>query len=383
MTPSAHPIDPETVMALLDGELPAAEAASVRAHVAGCAECARLSGDLALVSSPLAAWKVEPVPATLRAPWVAIGWGHRLRGWWRPLAPRRAWALAAAGAVLVVLVGLGAARQVWRQHAVAVGVPSPAAETLTLGRAVEGPFVAELSGQVAAERLVTDRLVVTRVTLSLVTRDFDTARATLDRVVGEAGGFVGEISIQGSTETSRFLRGTIRVPGNALDRTLAALRGLGQVQEESRRSDDVTEGVRDVEARLANARAAEQRIVEILARRAGSLADVLAAERELARIRGEIERLEADRQNVMRQVQYASITLQIRELRPESLQVGSQPLIWRVRDAFVRGARGTAAGLVGTLLIIVGILPTLAVLAVVTVPIVAVVRRRRARARAE
>ena len=57
-------------------------------------------------------------------------------------------------------------------------------------------------------------------------------------------------------------------------------------------AEDVGEEFVDVSARMENARRLEQRLVTLLASRTGKLSDVLAVERELARVREDIERYE-------------------------------------------------------------------------------------------
>jgi uncharacterized protein DUF4349 len=47
----------------------------------------------------------------------------------------------------------------------------------------------------------------------------------------------------------------------------------------------------DIEARLANGRNTEKRLGEVLRNRTGKVSDVLEVEREIARVREEIERL--------------------------------------------------------------------------------------------
>ena len=62
---SPHTFDREEVMAYLDGELPPARAAIVRAHVEACESCRALAGDLRAVSARLAEWPVERTPDVL------------------------------------------------------------------------------------------------------------------------------------------------------------------------------------------------------------------------------------------------------------------------------------------------------------------------------
>src|SRR5450755_2431101 len=62
MTASTHPVEREQLMAYLDGELAANEAARVAAHLTECAECRQLEADLRSVSAQMLTWNVEPAP---------------------------------------------------------------------------------------------------------------------------------------------------------------------------------------------------------------------------------------------------------------------------------------------------------------------------------
>ena len=57
MAKTNHPVEPEELMAYLDGELPPGRAVSTAAHLEGCPECQRLAGDLQGVSHKLLAWE--------------------------------------------------------------------------------------------------------------------------------------------------------------------------------------------------------------------------------------------------------------------------------------------------------------------------------------
>src|SRR5262245_1455716 len=62
-----HEIQPEEVMAYLDGELSAKRAAAAADHLSRCAECQSLGDDFRLVSQRLNDWTVEEVSATVAA----------------------------------------------------------------------------------------------------------------------------------------------------------------------------------------------------------------------------------------------------------------------------------------------------------------------------
>ena len=65
---AVHPLAPEAVMAYLDGEVTAAEARDIQAHLAACGTCQQLAADLREGSGQLREWQVDEPPPTLVAP---------------------------------------------------------------------------------------------------------------------------------------------------------------------------------------------------------------------------------------------------------------------------------------------------------------------------
>lgn len=102
------------------------------------------------------------------------------------------------------------------------------------------------------------------------------------------------------------------------------------------------------------------------------LSDVLAVEREIARVRGDIERMEAERKSLDRRITYASVTVQLSEERKAAVDLGPQPLRTRGWAAVFSGA--VALGLVLT-----RVLPTVVVVSLAAAPFLLVYRRRRMR----
>ena len=139
--------------------------------------------------------------------------------------------------------------------------------------------------------------------MNIVANNFETVRETIDGLLRGVGGFVGGIQAS-DVSNGRSLRATLRVPAARLDETVRSLRSLGHVADESQSGEDVTEQVRDIEARLKNSRNTEQRLADVLRNRTGRVADILEVEREIARVREEIERMDAQRLNLERRVEY-------------------------------------------------------------------------------
>ena len=173
--------------------------------------------------------------------------------------------------------------------------------------------------------------------LSLTVKEMDAARTTLEEIAKQHHGYFAEMNIAGQSDTGRTLSASLRVPAGELDATLAELRKLGQLGEEKQGGEEVSQQYVDLKARLDNARHTEERLNELLTKRAAKLKDVLDVERELAGTREEIERMEAQQRNMENQVHYASIDLKLREEYKPDLNLAPPAAGTRMRNALVDG----------------------------------------------
>ena len=125
----------------------------------------------------------------------------------------------------------------------------------------------------------------------------------------------------------------------------------------------MTESVRDLRVRIANSRREEQRLVEILGRRTGTLKDVLEVERELARVRGEVERMEAQERAAIVRVDFATVMLNLTEAYRADMApaAGTPPLGSRLRNAVVDGIGAAGESLVAFVTLFLQFGPVLAV----------------------
>jgi hypothetical protein len=194
--------------------------------------------------------------------------------------------------------------------------------------------------------------------LQIVVKDFAAARASVEALVAQANGFVDHMTVTGDTSEVRTLRGTLRIPGDRLADALARLRDMGQVTEDTQGSQDVTDQLVDLDARLASARATELRLTQLLRERTGRLSDVLEVERELTRVRLDIERLDAEKANLGRRVSYATIDLAISEERKISLD-GPLSLSTRIRVAAADGQEAAFESVALAMLFLLRIGPAL------------------------
>ena len=246
------------------------------------------------------------------------------------------------------------------------------------GRA--GPEQAQGQGRQQRQDLTATgtSMVVRTAFLRLVTADFSSARSSIERTLVEVGGFVGRIDVTAAERQTRRLSATARVPADRLPAALAAFRKLGTVVSESQGGDDVTEEATDLDVRLANARETERRLVLVLQQRTGKVGDILAVEREIARVRQEIEQMSAQRTNLGQRVTYATITLEVTEEEKAALDLGPVSVPGRLRNALVDGIVDASELVIATAAFVTHLAPTVLVLVLIGAwPALALRRRLR------
>jgi hypothetical protein len=164
---------------------------------------------------------------------------------------------------------------------------------------------------------------------------------------------------------------TMRVPAEALQALQDDIASVGTVISQTASASDVTQQYVDLAARLKNLKAEEARLRSFFDE-ATKVSELLSIEQELARVRGEIEAMQAQVDYLERQVARATLTVTLSEPGPV-IRPGAQD--WGLVDAITRGVQGAAA-LLGALITVVIALAPLAVLGVVVWLGVRWIRRR-------
>jgi hypothetical protein len=181
------------------------------------------------------------------------------------------------------------------------------------------------AGLVKAEAppLASGRQLIRTVTLALDVESVERARKQAETMAQSVGGFVE--SLDGSHYgTNQQLELTLRVPRDKLDAAVQSARKLGSVARESQRVDDVTRKYVDTDARLRNLQRTEQRLLSLLEKEASALADVLAVERELNRVREQSELLDAEFRALKEQVALSTLKLTL----VQEADAQAPPSIW-------------------------------------------------------
>ena len=145
------------------------------------------------------------------------------------------------------------------------------------------------------------------------------------------GGFISNTTMQTGQGQIRSATLQLKVPAARFDEALSGLTPLGKVESVEQTSEDVGEEYVDLTARMTNARRLEERLISLLATRTGKLEDVLAVERELARVREQIERYEGRMRYLRTRSAVSTLTVTVHEPRP---LLGSNPGRSVIGEAF-------------------------------------------------
>lgn len=212
---------------------------------------------------------------------------------------------------------------------------------------------------------------------SLTVGDVDASARTLRDALERSGGYVADANMSGlGDDRSAML--DLRVPAPALRPFLATLAGSGETGSYSERSEDVTEQITDLKARLGNARAQEKRILELMSVKAATLAETIEAEKELSRIRETIERLDAQDRNVETRVSYVTVRVSLKGRTVDAWRAPGSS----IARAAATGVRGAAAFFVYVGMALAVVLPTILPMGLLVFGLFVVLRARAAKKRA-
>jgi len=254
--------------------------------------------------------------------------------------PRLAHLLVAAAIVTAAIAALLAVRPSSRE----TGMASAAAQSMRQASStlLQAGFAGNTAEVTAENVVLADRKLIRTGTLSVEVRRYAEAAEKAVAIAEAHGGYLS--GANAAREAGDRQRGTLTlsVEARSFDAVFRKLKELGRVESAAVETRDATREYTDLETRLSVKRDAQARLLEILRTRTGKLSDLVEAERELSRLVEEAERLEGERRYLAKQVELATITIEIFEPAAFLRDGAAAPLFQAVRDALPLLSRSVA-----------------------------------------
>jgi anti-sigma factor RsiW len=393
MNATTHPFAPEEIMAFLDRETTADQSQAISTHIDSCAECRTLSQQLQQTQENVASWKVGEVPLHLETYFQSVeknpelvkaSTGEKLLHPSRWTKTQWLVGFATVGGCSLLLVALNTPRAFHSAEQVStfhIGKDRPASQPITdqqskvftnripsksgastlttlatpgvaadsnglfhgLGDHAQNSF--SVDGQPIVDqqsRVFAGPMIAHTVALAIVVKDFGASRAGIDAILLRQQGYTANVTINTPQGAARSLQASLRVPIPQLAAAITELKALGRVESESQNGEEVTQQHADLVARLKISRETERRFVAILHERTGNINEVLNAEQSIARVRGEIEQMEAEQKNLEHRVDFATIDLTLSEEYKAQLGAPAPSVSTLLHNALVNGLRTAA-----------------------------------------
>jgi hypothetical protein len=219
-------------------------------------------------------------------------------------------AIATVSIVVISGCGQSPARQAARGSARAIKAEVSAldADVSAVAPRVNAQFVNLQQPADAARRIIYEAEI------NLVVKDVNEVESQIAALLKEHQGYVAESSIDRTQGEELAGRWRVRIPVEHFDVFLDAVAKLGVAESRRQTAQDVTEEFVDLEAQISNKKKLEERIVELVNNQSGEIKDVIEVERELGRVRGEIEQMEGRLRYLTNRAELTTVSIVAREV---------------------------------------------------------------------
>lgn len=158
------------------------------------------------------------------------------------------------------------------------------------------------------------RRIIYEAEINLVVKDVSVVESQIAALLKEHQGYVAESAIDRTQGEELSGRWRVRIPVERFDTFLDAVAKLGVAESRKQTAQDVTEEFVDLEAQISNKKKLEERIVELVNNQSGEIKDVIEVERELGRVRGEIEQMEGRLRYLTNRAELTTVSIFAREV---------------------------------------------------------------------
>lgn len=190
-----------------------------------------------------------------------------------------------------------------------------AAKLTSLGYLGAGGGGAQPNAPAPAAPRPSPRKLIKTIELAIEVRKPEEVSTALQALAETLGGYVSGVGANRLEDGAMQVTLTLRIPVEKLDAARAEVKKLAvKVLSEQLRTEDVTDQLVDLDARLKSLRATEVELQALLAEsraKARKVEEIMAIFRELTEIRTQIEQIGAQVVGLDRQVAYSTLQVQI------------------------------------------------------------------------
>ena len=272
----------------------------------------------------------------------------------------------------------------------ACGANSAAPQYAMKEEAMEAPMAMDMAagnslttaGAGQSQAIPENRKWIITVNMSAETEDLETLLASLDKKIAGLNGYVEDQNIyNGSSYSSRRYRSaslTVRIPAEDVDKFTEEVSGLANVVRTNKNLEDITLSYTATESRIKALETEEARLLEFMAK-AENMSDLLEIEARLTDVRYELESVTTQLRVLENQVDYATIYLNIEEVR-DYTDTEEDKTVWqRISGGFVDSLKGIATGALELAIWTLANLPYLVLFGGIGLAIAVIVRKFRKR----
>jgi hypothetical protein len=202
------------------------------------------------------------------------------------------------------------------------------------------PAAAGDSGSSAQAIPRVQRMIIKNGELELLVKDTDVALDGVTVIASEYGGYIVS-SHTWYEEGFKFATVRLGVPVTEFENMLRRLRGLAlKVTSEVASGEDVTDQYVDLQSRLTNLKATQDRIREFL-NRAQTVDEALKVNKQLSEVEGQIEEIQGQMNYMKDRAAFSTIDVQLNPERPTPTPTPTStptptptPVAWRPGETF-------------------------------------------------
>lgn len=187
------------------------------------------------------------------------------------------------------------------------------------------------AGTTKIKKDIVERKLIKNGNIAFETENLEETKANILGLVKKYDGYVASDS-QNNYGNRKSININVRIPAQHFDSILSGIsKNVSKFDTKNIRISDVTEEFLDIESRLKNKKELENKYLDIL-KKANTVQDILNVERELGKLREDIEATEGRLKYLQNQVAFSTLTINFYKVSEHSSTFGN-----RISDGFANG----------------------------------------------